>query len=159
LTFPGAALLFICSAPPVGAAKSGIRFAERTNSHVAGARVLTEQGTSGCFKRLFSMPSGVQCNVSATWIVVPAYNEETVIAGVFADLQSLIHQVVVIDDGSDDATANVAVAAGGRIVVLKHPINLGQGAAVQTGITFALSRGAKFIVTFDADAQQCRGFA
>lgn len=101
------------------------------------------------------MPSSEQCDASATWIVVPAYNEEPLIAGVLADLQSLMHHVVVVDDGSGDATADVAMAAGGRVVVLKHPINLGQGAALQTGITFALSRGAEFIAAFDADAQHC----
>lgn len=101
------------------------------------------------------MPSSVQCNESATWIVVPAYNEEPAIAGVLADLQSLTHHVVVVDDGSGDATADVAVAAGDRVVVLKHPINLGQGAALQTGVTFALSRGAEIVVTFDADGQHC----
>jgi glycosyltransferase involved in cell wall biosynthesis len=101
------------------------------------------------------MSSTVHCNTSATWIVVPAYNEEPAIASVLADLQSLTHHVVVVDDGSSDATANVAVAADGRVVVLRHPINLGQGAALQTGITFAISCGAEFIVTFDADAQHC----
>lgn len=101
------------------------------------------------------MSNCVQRNASATWIVVPAYNEQSVIADVLADLQSLMHHVVVVDDGSGDATADIAVAVGGRVVVLKHPINLGQGAALQTGLMFALSRGAEFIVTFDADAQHC----
>jgi glycosyltransferase involved in cell wall biosynthesis len=59
--------------------------------------------------------------------------------------------VVVVDDGSSDATAEIGVRTCD--VVVRHPINLGQGAALQTGITFALAQGADFIVTFDADGQ------
>jgi glycosyltransferase involved in cell wall biosynthesis len=59
--------------------------------------------------------------------------------------------VVVIDDCSADATSDVAHAAGA--VVLRHPVNLGQGAALQTGLRYALAQGAEAIVTFDADGQ------
>ncbi|HLL20649.1 MAG TPA: glycosyltransferase family 2 protein, partial [Kofleriaceae bacterium] len=59
--------------------------------------------------------------------------------------------VVVVDDGSRDATAERARAGGA--VVLRHSINLGQGAALQTGIDYALRRNADAIVTFDADGQ------
>ena len=86
-----------------------------------------------------------------TWIVIPAYNEEQTIAGVVADVRRNGHHVVVVDDGSADATADAAFRA--RATVVRHPFNLGQGAALQTGITFALSQGADFIVTFDADGQ------
>jgi len=58
---------------------------------------------------------------------------------------------VVVDDGSRDATAEAAARAGAD--VLRHPLNLGQGAALQTGIEYALLRGAERIVTFDADGQ------
>src|SRR5262249_28459340 len=58
---------------------------------------------------------------------------------------------VVVDDGSADETAEVAARAGAE--VLRHPINLGQGAALQTGIDYALLRGAGQVVTFDADGQ------
>jgi polyprenyl-phospho-N-acetylgalactosaminyl synthase len=85
------------------------------------------------------------------WVVVPAYNEARVIAGIIAELKWDAHRIVVVDDGSSDSTA--AVAAECDAVVLRHPINLGQGAALQTGIEFALARGAEFIVTFDADGQ------
>jgi glycosyltransferase involved in cell wall biosynthesis len=57
----------------------------------------------------------------------------------------------VVDDGSSDQTGEVARQAGA--VVLRHPINLGQGAGLQTGITFALSQGADYVVTFDGDGQ------
>ena len=85
------------------------------------------------------------------WVVVPAHNEARVIAGVVAELKRQAHRIVVIDDGSSDSTAEVAAECGA--IVLRHPINLGQGAALQTGIEFALARGAELIVTFDADGQ------
>jgi glycosyltransferase involved in cell wall biosynthesis len=85
------------------------------------------------------------------WAVIPAYNEARVIGGVVAGVRQAGYSVVLVDDGSSDDT--VAVAAQAGAVALQHPINLGQGAALQTGIEFALSRGADFIVTFDADGQ------
>jgi polyprenyl-phospho-N-acetylgalactosaminyl synthase len=85
------------------------------------------------------------------WVVVPAYNEARVIAGVIAELKRDAHRIVVVDDGSSDSTAEMAAECGAA--VLRHPINLGQGAALQTGIEFALACGAELIVTFDADGQ------
>jgi len=85
------------------------------------------------------------------WVVVPAYNEARVVAGVVAELKPDAHRIVVVDDGSSDSTAEMAAECGAA--VLRHPINLGQGAALQTGIEFALARGAELIVTFDADGQ------
>lgn len=88
---------------------------------------------------------------SRIWAVVAAYNEASVIAKVVADVLSAGYSLVVVDDGSRDGTADAAEAAGATVV--RHPINLGQGAALQTGIEFALSRGAEFLITFDADGQ------
>ena len=85
------------------------------------------------------------------WVVVAAYNEARVIGGVIAELRRDSHRIVVVDDGSSDMTARVAAECGA--IVLQHPINLGQGAALQTGIEFALLRSAEVIVTFDADGQ------
>ena len=85
------------------------------------------------------------------WVVIAAYNEGQVIADVIAGLRQTPHRIVVVDDGSADATADRAQIAGATVV--RHPINLGQGAALQTGIQFALANGAEFIVTFDADGQ------
>jgi glycosyltransferase involved in cell wall biosynthesis len=87
-----------------------------------------------------------------TWIVVPLYNEATVIADVIAGLLPQFPNVVCIDDGSTDGSVEVARGAGAHIV--EHPINLGQGAALQTGIEYALSHPeCEYIVTFDADGQ------
>jgi glycosyltransferase involved in cell wall biosynthesis len=85
------------------------------------------------------------------WVICAAYNEATTIGGVVAELRRAGHQVIVVDDGSLDRTPDIAAAAGAHVVM--HPINLGQGAALQTGIDYALSRGADVLVTFDADGQ------
>ena len=85
------------------------------------------------------------------WVVVPAFNEARVIGPIVRDLRSTCSNVVVVDDGSDDATGQEALEAGA--VVARHPLNLGQGAALQTGVEYALSRGAVYLATFDADGQ------
>ena len=84
-------------------------------------------------------------------VVIAAYNEGTVIARVVADVRRAGYPVVVVDDGSRDETADIAAAAGAEVV--RHPFNLGQGAALQTGIDHALAQGAGFVATFDADGQ------
>ena len=81
------------------------------------------------------------------WVVIAAYNEARVIARVVGEVARRGYHVVVVDDGSADDTAERASAAS---VVVRHPINLGQGAALQTGIDFAVKRRARHIVTFDA---------
>ncbi len=86
-----------------------------------------------------------------TWVVIPLFNEATVIGQVISELRNAFSNVVCIDDGSRDGSGEVARNAGARVV--RHPINLGQGAALQTGFEYALERGAKFVVTFDADGQ------
>jgi polyprenyl-phospho-N-acetylgalactosaminyl synthase len=85
------------------------------------------------------------------WVVVPAFNEQDVIGKVVCELTAAYANVVVVDDGSVDLTMECARRHGA--VVCRHPINLGQGAALQTGITFALRQQAEVIVTFDADGQ------
>jgi glycosyltransferase involved in cell wall biosynthesis len=86
------------------------------------------------------------------WIVVPAYNEASVIGDVISDVRSVFGNVVCVDDGSRDDTGDRAHRAGAHVV--RHPVNLGQGAAIQTGVEYARSRpGAAVFVTFDADGQ------
>jgi len=88
---------------------------------------------------------------SDVWVILAAYREAKVIADVVADVMPTGHRVVVVDDGSPDETAERAAQAGATVI--RHPINLGQGAALQTGLDFALAQGADVIVTFDADGQ------
>lgn len=85
------------------------------------------------------------------WVVIAAYNEAGVIARVIADVRHRGFPIILVDDGSVDATAAVAERAGA--IVVRHPVNLGQGAALQTGMELALQEGADVIVTFDADGQ------
>lgn len=87
-----------------------------------------------------------------TWVVIPLYNEAGVITDVITGLRKEFANVVCIDDGSVDGSADIAVKAGARLV--QHPVNLGQGAALQTGIEFALQHPeCDYVVTFDADGQ------
>jgi glycosyltransferase involved in cell wall biosynthesis len=86
-----------------------------------------------------------------TWFVIAAFQEETSIADVVREIVDEGYPIVVVDDGSTDETGAAARRAGAAVVT--HCINLGQGAAIQTGLTYALGRGAQFIVTFDADGQ------
>src|SRR5271155_4354556 len=86
------------------------------------------------------------------WIVIPAFNEAAVIGEVIADVRSVFDHVVCVDDGSRDGTGEITRRAGAHLV--RHPINLGQGAAIQTGVEFARRHpGAQVFATFDADGQ------
>jgi polyprenyl-phospho-N-acetylgalactosaminyl synthase len=85
------------------------------------------------------------------YIVIPAYNEATRLRNTIEGLKQHFPQIVVVDDGSADNTLQVARQCG--VKALRHVINRGQGAALQTGITYSLREGAEFIVTFDADGQ------
>ncbi|HLD60925.1 MAG TPA: glycosyltransferase family 2 protein [Patescibacteria group bacterium] len=102
------------------------------------------------------------------FVVLPAYNEEKQIGRVIRGLFQHVHgfapitdgetdsgnrsiQIIVVDDGSMDGT--VEVAEGEGATVLRHVINRGQGAALQTGNEYALAQGAEVVVHFDADGQ------
>lgn len=87
----------------------------------------------------------------AVYVVIPAYNESARVGDVIRSVRRKYPHVVAIDDGSTDDTAAVALAAGA--VLLVHVVNRGQGAALQTGIDYALRQGARYIVTFDSDGQ------
>ncbi len=87
-----------------------------------------------------------------TVAVIPAYNEHSRISRAIQDVRDFVDDVVVVDDGSRDRTAEVAARTG--IHVLTHRINRGQGAAIQTGTSFALSKlRPEAIIHFDADGQ------
>ena len=86
-------------------------------------------------------------------IVIPAFNEAARLPALLAELRRTLPdpELVVIDDGSRDATGDVAEQAGAR--VLRHPFNLGYGAALQTGFKYALESRAPWVVQMDADGQ------
>jgi len=86
------------------------------------------------------------------WVIIPAHNESEAIGGVLTELTELPYQVVVVDDGSIDGTLEAVLRH--PVIALRHATNLGQGAALRTGIAFALQHpSARYIVTFDADGQ------
>ena len=85
------------------------------------------------------------------FVIIAAFNEARMIGNVAAQVRRLGYRTVVVDDGSKDGTRLEAFRGGA--LVIEHPFNLGQGAALQTGIDFALRQGAEVIVTFDADGQ------
>lgn len=90
-------------------------------------------------------------NLSSIFVVIPAYNEVQAIQSCIKPLLADGYSVVVVDDGSSDGTWDMLCALG--VYKLRHAVNLGQGAALQTGITYAITQGAEIIVTYDADGQ------
>lgn len=92
-------------------------------------------------------------NDQAIYIVIPAKDEAPRIGGVLSRIQSLGFQnVIIVNDGSSDNTAAIAKEFD-NTTILNHKLNLGAGAATQTGINYALKKGAEIIVTLDADHQ------
>ncbi len=91
-----------------------------------------------------------KCEVA---IVIPVYNEDKVVAKVISELIERYpsYTIIVVDDASKDESCKRSCIQG--VFLLKHSINLGQGAALQTGIDFAKERGCGYIVTFDSDGQ------
>jgi glycosyltransferase involved in cell wall biosynthesis len=85
------------------------------------------------------------------YVVIPVYNESGAIVKVIEDIFSYDLSVIVVDDLSSDDTYEKIKNT--NAIVLRHPINLGQGASLQTGIEYALELGAEFICTFDGDGQ------
>jgi glycosyltransferase involved in cell wall biosynthesis len=88
-----------------------------------------------------------------TLVVVPAYQEEQALPGTLKELHDVVPglDVLVVDDGSRDATAKVAAAAD--VTVARLPFNLGVGAAVRTGLRYAVDNGYRRVVVVDADGQ------
>jgi glycosyltransferase involved in cell wall biosynthesis len=97
-------------------------------------------------------------NTMSTIVIIPAYNEGTRIAEVVAGVRRVVPEcrVLVIDDGSRDATA--AAARGAGATVLCHPFNMGYGVAIQTGYKYAYARGYDFLVQIDGDGQHDPSF-
>lgn len=86
------------------------------------------------------------------YVLVALFNEEEVIKRVVDDLHTQFEHVICVDDGSTDASADIAEKAGATVI--RHPMNLGQGAALQTGIVYARAQeDMEYVVTFDGDGQ------
>lgn len=89
---------------------------------------------------------------SGSAILIPVYNEHQVLGGVLRDVLSTFANVVCVDDGSADNFSDVIRTT--NAVLVSHPMNLGQGAALQTGIEAALKvTDVNYIDTFDSDRQ------
>lgn len=98
------------------------------------------------------VPASESPGVETTWFVVPLFNEGEVVGDVIRDLRNRYPLVVCVDDGSADDSARIAREAGAAVV--QHPYNMGQGAAIKTGIDYALrDLRMRQIVTFDSDGQ------
>ena len=91
-------------------------------------------------------------------VVIPAYNEAANVAAVVADVRASLpgFDVLVVDDGSADATADEARAAGAH--VLRLPVNSGYGVALQTGYKYAVRHRYATVAQMDADGQHRAGF-
>jgi len=93
-------------------------------------------------------------NKKDIYIVIPAKDEATRIGLVLEKIKSEgYNNIIVVNDGSSDGTAQVSRSFGAT--VLTHLVNLGPGAATQTGMDYAIRKGAKVVVTLDADNQHC----
>lgn len=91
------------------------------------------------------------------FVVVPAYNEEKTVSQIIEGIVEDGYNVVLVNDGSKDDTLNLAIESKrkypNKIFIVSHIINRGLGAALKTGMTVAINKGAKYILTFDADGQ------
>lgn len=99
----------------------------------------------------FTQSMSIPINKPKVFVIIPAFNEQQVIRSVVETVLSHFYHVIVIDDGSELPMNDLF--KGLPVQLVTHPVNLGQGAALQTGIEFALSENADYIVTFDADGQ------
>lgn len=90
-------------------------------------------------------------NTRSIFVIIPCYNEATVIRKTIEEVLEKGYTVVIVDDCSKDNSKKRLT--GLPVYYLRHRVNMGQGAALQTGIDFARKKGAKYFVTFDADGQ------
>ena len=98
-----------------------------------------------------SAPDDLRIALEKTIVLVRAYNEGAVISDVVSALCDVFPHVVVVNDGSSDDTT--AILRGFPVMVITHLVNLGGGAAMKTGLIYALGHGAEYVLTFDADGQ------
>lgn len=89
--------------------------------------------------------------ITKALVIIPALNAERSIGAVVRDCKGVNDDVLVVDDGSTDRTAEAARDAGAQVV--RHSVNRGKGAALKTGFAYALEHGFDMVVTLDADGQ------
>ncbi len=99
----------------------------------------------------YELAKGLKVMNKKIFCIIPAFNEEEKIAKVIKDVFPFFDKIIIVDDGSFDNTYKEAKKSG--VVVLRHLINRGQGAALETGNQYALKNGVNFVVHFDADGQ------
>ena len=85
------------------------------------------------------------------FVIIPAYNEQELIGKVIKGAKEYSNNIIVVDDGSKDNTYENAKSS--RVIVLKHTVNLGKGAALKTGCEYAFQNGADKVIVMDADTQ------
>ena len=84
-------------------------------------------------------------------ILIPAYNAEETLGSVLKKIEPLKMDTIVVNDGSSDETKRVVSENGAHL--LEHPLNLGKGAALQTGFQYILQKDYQVVITLDADGQ------
>ena len=87
-----------------------------------------------------------------TLVIIPAFNEASVISNTISDLKKYFNNILVVNDASIDNTLEILNKL--EVISITHPINLGQGGAIKTGIEYLLKYSdADIVITFDADGQ------
>lgn len=117
----------------------------------AGPIVTSKMAAPTVFELTLSVRSNHDMSCDRVFIVIAAYNESATVRHVIQRLLPKYRSIVVVDDGSTDDTYQQLEDLD--ILLLRHIVNRGQGASLQTGIDFALQQQADVIVTFDADGQ------
>jgi glycosyltransferase involved in cell wall biosynthesis len=115
----------------------------------ASSRLFTKFDCNTC--SLFHVGTGIELNKSNVLVLVPAFNEQASVGSVIRNLRDHQFNVLLISDGSTDATASIAWASGSK--VLELPINLGVGGALRAGFKYAHRNGFEAVVQVDADGQ------
>jgi glycosyltransferase involved in cell wall biosynthesis len=85
------------------------------------------------------------------FVIIPAHNEQKHIATIVKKVKKYSDNILVVDDGSKDKTSEIAQKE--NVLVLRHVVNLGKGAALKTGCEYAIKHGAKRLIFIDADGQ------
>lgn len=119
--------------------------------HFTDLQSLPVQPDSGDIRS--SSPEDRPARIDHAVVIIPAYNEERFIGSVVLQARNYVDHVLVIDDGSLDATPEIARQAGAE--VFQHPQNLGKGAALMSGFRLAQNYDPEVVVTIDADGQHC----